>query len=109
MSKYVVYLEEGAKVQVLLKTDDFQEADDFLYQKWHEIEGKQVLRLIGDGGLQCIRHALKGNPLSEWEEKRLNELRKMEKDIERHGDMTLIVRGLVVPFEENNQKYVRIA
>lgn len=57
----------------------FQEAYDFLHQKWHEIEGKQVLRLIGDGGLQCIRHALKGNPLSEWEEKRLNELRKMEK------------------------------
>jgi len=109
MAEYTLFLQEGIKSEVLFETDDFSDAEEFLYQKWHEIEGNQVLLLLGENGFNCTRPALNGNPLSEWEEKRLESLRHMQKDITRNGDITLKVRGLVVEFEEDHRKYVRIA
>lgn len=109
MAKYTIYLEEGMKSQILLETDDYHKADEFLYQKWHEIEGKQVLLLVGEGGLRCTRYAVKGNPLSDWEAKRMDYMRNLDRDIVRNGDVTLIVRGLLEEFEEGQRKYVRIA
>lgn len=107
MGKYTVYLEEGLKSEILIDTDSYDEADDLLNANWPVIEGRQILTLLGEGGLTVTRKAVKGTPLTNWEETRLNFLKINREDIARHGDVTLIARGLVSKFTKGRIEYVK--
>lgn len=108
MGKYTVYLEEGLKSEILIDTDNYNEADDLLNTKWPVIEGRQILTLLGECGLTVTRKAVKGAPLTKWEETRLNFLKINREDIARHGDVTLIARGLLEKFDKGRFEYVKI-
>ena len=108
MENYKVYLQDKGKEVLLFENENYNKADAFLNQKWYEIKEEQILILRGNN-FTSERHAVIGNPLDDWESKRMSYVRVNGKDFERHGDITLIVRGLLKRITIDNKSYVDVA